>query len=134
MNIINFFDRERRLIMQFKDFYFNQDEVLQIVAFTGIINFDFFHLETNFEAEESDFRFLLSSLDKMEKGKQRYITFNPLQGKIIIKLIKDIDKINVEVEIYNMPSTCTVKFRYDIDQSFIPGLIEEIDMIMKESP
>jgi hypothetical protein len=56
MNVVNFFDKERKLLMQFKDFQFNRDEVLQIVTFTGVIDVDFFHLKTNFQAEKYDFK------------------------------------------------------------------------------
>ena len=119
--------------MQFKGFHFKRDEILQIVTFKGIVNFDFFHLETDFEAEEYDFKNFLSSLEKMHKREQRYITFNPLSGKIIIKLSEEMGQINVHVEIYNSLSSCKLEFKYCIDQSFIPDLVKDIDAIMKDN-
>jgi hypothetical protein len=131
MGIVNFYNKEKHLLMQFKDFQFNRDEVLQIVTFAGIVDFDFFHLETNFEAEEYDFRNLLLSLEKMHKREQKYVTFNPLSGKIIIKLTAEMGQIDVKVEIHNTLSTCKLEFKYSIDQSFIPELVKEIDAVMK---
>ncbi len=133
MDAINFYDKERNLIMQFKDFLFKRDEILQIVTFNGIVDFDFFHLKTNFEAEEYDFRNFLLSLEKMYKKEQRYVTFNPLSGKIMIKLSEEMGQIEVKVEIHNNLSTCKLEFKYIIDQSFIPELVKGIDTIMKEN-
>jgi hypothetical protein len=69
----------------------------------------------------------------MYKREQRYITFNPLSGKIIIKLSEKMGQIDVKVEIYNTLFTCKLEFRYNIDQSFIPELVKEIDTVMKEA-
>jgi hypothetical protein len=133
MGTVNFFDKERNLIMQFKDFRFMTTEALNIVTFMGKVDFDFFHLETNFEVEEFDLKNLLLLLEKMHNREQKYITFNPLSGKIIIRLSEDDGQINVKGEIYNEMSTCKLEFKYDIDQSFIPDLIKEIEIVMKEN-
>lgn len=133
MDVINFYDKERHLIMQFKDIQFSRDEILQIVTFTGVVDFDFFHLETNFEAEEYDFKKLLLSLEKMYQREQRYITFNPLSGKITIKLTEEMGQVGVQVKICNTLSTGELEFEYGIDQSFLPELIKEINTVMKES-
>jgi hypothetical protein len=133
MGTVNFFDKERNLLMQFKDFRFMTTEALKIVTFMGKVDFDFFHLETYFEVEEFDLKNLLLLLEKMYNREQKYITFNPLSGKIIIRLSEDDGQINVKVEIYNEMSTCKLEFKYDIDQSFIPDLIKEIEVAMKEN-
>lgn len=131
MSTINFFNKGRTLIMQFRDFQFMKTEALKIVTFTGKIDFDFFHLETNFEVEEFDLQNLLSLLEKMYNRQQKYITFNPLSGKIIIRISEDNGYINVKGEVYNEMSTCRLEFTYDIDQSFIPDLIKEIETVMR---
>lgn len=124
---INFYDKARNLIIQFKDFQSVQIEEPQIITFRGIVNFDFFHISTtNFEAEEYDFKNLLLSLEKMHKREQKYVSFNPLSPKIRIKLSEDMGQIEVEVEISNDLYTGNLQFKYTIDQSFLPELIGEI--------
>jgi hypothetical protein len=102
----------------------------RIVTFNGIVNFDFFNLETNFEAEEYDFKNLLLSLEKMHKREQKYVSFNPLSPKIRIKLSEDIEQIEVKVEICNDLYTGNLQFKYTIDQSFLPELIREINSVI----
>jgi hypothetical protein len=132
MNEINFYNKERVLIMQLKDFLTVRMEDPKIVTFIGIVNFDFFHIETEFEAEEYDFKNLLLSLEKMYKREQKYASFNPLSPKIKIKLSENMGQIEVEVEIYNDLCTGNLQFKYGIDQSFLPELIDEIETVIKE--
>ena len=130
MDSINFYDKERNLIMQFKDFQAIRMEDPKIVTFNGIVNFDFFNLETNFDAEEYDFKNLLLSLEKMHKREQKYASFNPLSPKIRIKLSEDMGQIEVKVEICNDLYTGNLQFKYAIDQSFLPELIEELSAVL----
>lgn len=133
MNGINFYNNERSLIMQFKDFQTVRMEVPKIVTFTGVVNFDFFHIETDFEAEEYDFKNLLVSLEKMYKIEQKYASFNPLSPKIRIKLSEDMGHIEIKIEICNDLSTGNLQFKYTIDQSFLPELIGEISTVLKST-
>ncbi|HNX43402.1 MAG TPA: hypothetical protein PLJ84_07150 [Bacteroidales bacterium] len=133
MNTINFYDKERNLIIQLKDFQFVKTEALKIVTFKGKVDFDFFHIETNFEAEEYDFTNLQLSLEKMYNGEQNYISFNPFSGKLTLKLSEEGSQIKIKGEVYNDLSTCKLEFKYNIDQSFIPELIKELkEMMMRE--
>lgn len=130
MGEINFYDKERDLIMQFKDFQAVRMEAPKIVTFTGIVNFGFFHIETDFEAEEYDFKNLLLSLEKIHKREQKYASFNPLSPKIRIKLSEDMGQIEVKVEVCNDLYTGNLQIKYAIDQSFLPELIEEISIVL----
>ncbi len=132
MSMINFFDKERNLIVLFKDFQVTTTEALRIVTFMGKVDFDFIHFETNFEAEVFDLKNLLFSLEKMYNREIKYATFNPLSGKIRIMLSENDGQIKVKVEIYNEVSTCKLEFEYYIDQSFIPDLVKEIEIVIKE--
>jgi hypothetical protein len=105
-------------------------EAPKIVTFTGIVNFDIFHIETDFEAEEYDFKNLLLSLEKIYKREQKYASFNPLSPKIRIKLSEDMGQIEVKVEICNDLYTGNLQFKYAIDQSFLPELIGEISAVL----
>ena len=133
MNEINFYDKERDLIMQFKDFQFLWIEEPKFVTFTGIVNFDFFNLETKFEAEEEcDFKDFLLSLEKIYNREQKYASFNPLSPKIRIELFEDLGQIEVKVDISNDLSTGNLQFEYAIDQSFLPELIKEISAALAD--
>lgn len=132
MDAINFYNNKRSVVMQFKDFRFSTTEALNIVSFIGKIDFGFLHFVTDFDAEVYDVKKIRSLLIKMQNREQRYITFNPLSGKIIIKLTGNEEEIIVKVEIYNEQLTCKVEFEYVIDYSYIPDLIKEIDNVMAE--
>jgi hypothetical protein len=67
----------------------------------------------------------------MYQGKQKYVIFNPLSGKIIIKLSEEKGQIVVKVEVCNDLYTSKLEFEYSINQSFIPELMKEIDTVMK---
>jgi hypothetical protein len=108
-------------------------EAPKIVTFTGIVNFDFFHIETDFEAEEYDFKNLLLSLERMHRREQKYASFNPLSPKIRIKLSEDMGQIENKVEICNDLYTGNLQFKYEIDQSFLPELIGEISTVLKSA-
>ncbi|KAF0203980.1 MAG: hypothetical protein FD170_669 [Bacteroidetes bacterium] len=133
MNTVNFYDKERNLIIQLKDFQFFNTDVLKIVSFTGLVNFDFFKFETNFEAEEFDFKNLILSLEKLYNGTQKFVSFNPLSGKIFLELFEENGQIKVKCEIYNDLSTAKMELRYYTDQSFIPELLKEIETMMKDN-
>ena len=128
---INFYDAERNLIMRFKDFKFSSTEALKRIIFNGEITIEFVHFETSFEAEEYDFQSLLSSLKKMNGREQKYITFNPFSDKIILRLSEELGQICVKVEIHNELSTLRLGFEYNIDQSFLHELIDELEVLLK---
>ena len=133
MDEINFYDKKRNLIIQFKDFQTVQIEDPKILTFTGIVKFDFFHIETDFEAEEYDFKNLMLSLEKMHKREQKYASFNPLSPKIRIKLSEDMGQIEIKVEIRNNLYTGNLQFKYEIDQSFLPELIGKISAVLNST-
>jgi hypothetical protein len=133
MNTINFYDKKGNLLIQFYSFQFIKTEALKIITFIGKVDFDFFHFETKFQAEEYDFRNLLISLKKMYNGQLNYISFNPLYGKILVNFAEEKGQIEVNIEISNELSTGKLEFKYDIDQSFIPELIKEIENLKVEN-
>jgi hypothetical protein len=135
MKKIHFYNKERNVIIEFTNFRFDKNLTNTVfVYFKGKVNIDFFHLETDFEAEVFDFEDLLSSLKLMYEGKRKSANFNPLSSKIIIRFdFLDYSHILVTGTIVNDMATCCLEFKYEIDQSFLPELIQEIKSVISEN-
>lgn len=132
MRTINFFDKNRILLIQFSGFRFVRTQALKLVYFDGKVNFDFFHVDTSFECEVYDLNAFLISLIKMYDNQQKQALFHPLSGNIIIRMEQKNQDIKVSCLISNNLNTGNLEFSYFIDQSFLPELIKEIETILNE--
>ncbi|GHT79720.1 hypothetical protein AGMMS50262_23740 [Bacteroidia bacterium] len=134
MNAIHFYNKERNTVIELINLRFDKHLTNTVfVYFKGKINFDFFCLETDFEAEVFDFEDLLVSLRLMYEGKRKSANFNPLSPKIMIKFeFHDCGHILVKSRISNDIATCCLEFEYEIDQSFLPELIREIEIAISD--
>lgn len=133
MDNILFFDKMRELVMKFEKFQYNRDNGISFVNFNCIIHFGPFDFENNIEAEESDFKNLQTSLERVYRREQKFTFFKPLQGGIIMRFAEDSGIIGVDVNLYSDFPRYNFEFKYEIDQSFIPELIKEINTVIKNN-
>lgn len=126
MEEINFYNKQRKILMQFSNFRKIKDSVINEIIYSIIINFDFFKIDSEFCAESIYFQKLIDDLGKMYNNKTKHITFSPIDDDLIITFVKKDGDIIVKVVVKNSIKTGIFEFNYEIDQSFIPELINEL--------
>lgn len=132
MKSINIYDCERNKIIEFSEFRHSAEGELSLIYFKGRIRFDFFLAYTELEAEFSDFQDLLLSLERLYANERKYVTFNPLSGKIVMTFEGEyFGRIAVKCEISNAMRTGNLHILFHIDQSFLPELIMEIKSLLE---
>ncbi|GHT18551.1 hypothetical protein FACS189429_5240 [Bacteroidia bacterium] len=132
---INFWGKEREKIMQISNVEtIYKENMMHFISFRININNDFLKLNTVLESEFNDFVHLSKSLQLMCQEKKNIVRFMPFQGGISIKFeMIDLSNIHVSTEIWNvLPYSCHITFKYTTDQSFLPELIDEIEMLIKD--
>ena len=118
-------------IVTLSDFEF-QTEVIHHVSFNIKFDYDFFNASTRLDAEEYDFIDMKDCLIKMlEKKKPRSFYFKPMDLYLVIffNLLENGDLFTT-LELSNPMFKGQFKCEFIIDNSYIPELISQIDIVI----
>lgn len=119
--------------MTFPEFSF-QDGAIKRVCFEIDVNFDFFKSKTQVESERFDFENLVIGLNKVYQREWKSIGFSPIEKQFSMQFdLQENGQIKVHVRLSNPMITGKFEFEYVTDQTFIPELIKEIEIAMKEN-
>lgn len=130
---INFKNNEGILLMTFSEFSFH-DSTIKRVCFEIDVNCDFFKSKTQVESERFDFEDLVIGLNKIYQREWKSIRFSPIEKQFSMQFdLQENGQINVHVKLSNPMFTAKFEFEYITDQTFIPELIKEIEIAMKEN-
>ena len=121
-------------ILRFENIKLMYDKDFKRVAFQLHIEFEFFKAQTLLDAEEHDFINMKECLKKMHKFELKSFIFNPIGEQLNIQFVlQENGQIKVAVRLNDPMFTGKFEFEYLTDQSFIPNLINEIEIILKDS-
>jgi len=133
--MISFYDKNRKIVLKLSDF--NSDYQIETrIKFTANISYAFFTASSDIE----DFKVYLENFSNELKllydSKVETAQFVPFERQIEIYFKQfDFDKILVTIKLNHSVidySECvsTLTIQYEIDQSFIPDLINEINVVL----
>lgn len=93
------------------------------------LRFDIYSVETEIEAEKSDFASFCDGLLKLHSFEWQTVHFSHNDEQLHLKfnLDKETGRIFVDVEIFNKLHSGNLTIRYISDQSHIKTLVEEIN-------
>jgi hypothetical protein len=129
--MIVFKSKDGNSIVTFSEFEF-QTDVIHHVYFNIKLNFDFFNASTRLDAEEYDFIDMKECLIKMlEKKQPRAFYFKPMDLYLVIffNLLENGDLFTT-LELSNPMFKGQFKCEFIIDNSYIPELISQIDIVI----
>jgi len=96
------------------------------------VHFDIFSAEDDFVFEPHDFLWLKEGLSRFLNGNK--IPFQWIVSEERLKMffrLEDTGRIEIQVEISNIYHTGKLEFTFYQDLSFVPGLLENIDMLLE---
>lgn len=130
---INFKNNKGILLMTFSEFSFH-DGAIKRVCFEVDVNYDFFNAKAQVESERFDFEDLIIGLNKIYQREWKTIGFSPIEKQFSMQFdLQENGHVNVHVKLSNPMFTGKFEFEYVTDQTFIPELIKEIEIAMKEN-
>ena len=136
MSKINFYTGDRKLIMFFSDFLFqkNMPDFDNFISFRINVNNNFVQASVETESLEDDFTSFILKLRDLYEMRVKQISFvQTIEKNIMIDFKqKESEYIDVLVRIDHYIEEATLQFEYEIDQSFLPELIEEIETVLDE--
>jgi hypothetical protein len=138
MNKINFYDKERHLIMSFSNFYLI-DKELDNIGFTINLLFGFFEVSVKTEIYIAYLQHFADELkllcdNILDKKQAKFI---PIERDVDLLFESGgFGHISVRIRLYysniNHDANGILECDYTIDQSFLPELIDEIETMIKE--
>ena len=133
---VNFYNGDRVLIMSFSDFLFqkNMPDFDNFISFRINVNNNFVQASVEAESLEEDFTSFILKLRDLYEMRVKQISFvQTIEKNIMIDFKqKESEYIDVLVRIDHYIEEATLQFEYEIDQSFLPELIEEIETTLEE--
>ena len=134
MNIIHFYDKQRKAIMSFSkfDFQINEPDFHNVILFEIDINYSFFQAYISTECLDIDLKNLLIDLQKlynMEIEKMSFIQTIEKNIEMHFKLTES-GHIEIKAQLRNHIDKAILHFEYEIDQSFLPELMKEIKTVI----
>ena len=136
MSKVNFYTGDRKLIMFFSDFLFqkNMPDFDNFISFRINVNNNFVQASVEAESLEEDFTSFILKLRDLYEMRVKQISFvQTIEKNIMIDFKqKESEYIDVLVRIDHYIEEATLQFEYEIDQSFLPELIEEIETTLEE--
>lgn len=136
MNRINFYDKERSLIMSFSDFSII-DEDLEKIKFTINLSFGFFNISVDTEIYISYLQHFTHEIQVLYNNIpcEKQAEFIPIERDVDILLESGcFGDISVRIKLYydnmNHNANGVLECNYTIDQSFLPELIEELESMV----
>ena len=136
MSKINFYTGDRKLIMFFSDFLFqkNMPDFDNFISFRINVNNNFVQASVETESLEDDFTSFILKLRDLYEMRVKQISFvQTIEKNIMIDFKqKESEYIDVLVRIDHYIEEATLQFEYEIDKSFLPELIEEIETVLDE--
>lgn len=132
MSKINFYNGDRTLIMSFSDFIFQKFD--NSISFQINVRNNFVQASVETESWEEDFTDFLAKLHDLYEMRVKKISFlQSIENNIQVDFnLNEIGGILVSVRIDDYINSTTLQFKYGIDQSFLPELIEEIESVLDE--
>ena len=110
------------------------DDDFKRVVFNLSIDFEFFKAQTTLDAEEFDFLNMKECLQKIYNREWKSFVFNPIGEQFSIQFnLQENGQIKVRSKLSNPMFTGKFEIEYITDQRFIPELIKEIEIAMKEN-
>ena len=136
MSKINFYNGDRTLKMSFSDFLFqkNMPNFDNFISFRINVKNSFVQASVESESLEEDFTNLILKLRDLYEMRVKQISFvQTIEKNIVIDFKqKESEYIDVLVRIDHYIEEATLQFEYEMDQSFLPELIEEIETTLEE--
>ena len=136
MSKINFYNGDRTLKMSFSDFLFqkNMPNFDNFISFRINVKNNFVQASVETESLEEDFTNFILKLRDLYEMRVKQISFvQTIEKNIVIDFKqKELEYIDVLVRIDHYIEEATLQFEYEIDQSFLPELIEEIETVLEE--
>ena len=136
MSKINFYNGDRTLIMSFSDFLFqkNMPNIDNFISFRINVKNSFVQASVETESLEDDFTNFILKLRDLYEMRVKQISFvQTIEKNIVIDFKqKESEYIDVLVRIDHYIEEATLQFEYEMDQSFLPELIEEIETTLEE--
>ena len=136
MSKINFYNGDRTLIMSFSDFLFqkNMPNFDNFISFRINVKNSFVQASVETESLEDDFTNFILKLRDLYEMRVKQISFvQTIEKNIVIDFKqKESEYIDVLVRIDHYIEEATLQFEYEMDQSFLPELIEEIETTLEE--
>ena len=136
MSKINFYNGDRTLKMSFLDFLFqkNMPNFDNFISFRINVKNSFVQASVETESLEEDFTNFILKLRDLYEMRVKQISFvQTIEKNIVIDFKqKESEYIDVLVRIDHYIEEATLQFEYEIDQSFLPELIEEIETTLEE--
>ena len=136
MSKINFYNGDRTLKMSFSDFLFqkNMPNFDNFISFRINVKNSFVQASVETESLEEDFTNFILKLRDLYEMRVKQISFvQTIEKNIVIDFKqKESEYIDVLVRIDHYIEEATLQFEYEMDQSFLPELIEEIETTLEE--
>lgn len=121
-------------IVKFENIKLMFDDDFKRVIFNLSIDFEFFKAQTTQDAEEFDFLNMKECLQKIYNREWKSFVFNPIGKQFSMQFdLQETGQIKVRSKLSNIMFTGKFEFEYITDQTFIPELIKEIEIAMKEN-
>ncbi|NDW13674.1 hypothetical protein D0T50_12345 [Bacteroides sp. 214] len=137
--MIHFYDKSREIVMKLSDFSFDNEQE-QSIRFSSTISYAFYKASQNIESYRFDLEDLLKELNLLHANKINSVLFRPIEGQLeicfkqlefgCIAVSLKLNYVDVDNYTHNMYESMLM-INYEIDQSFIPELINEIEMVLK---
>lgn len=136
--MIHFYDKNRNIVIKLYDFSFNEQEEPRI-KFSSIISYSFYKASRKIEDYKSCLEAFLKELNLLYENKIEIALFVPLERQLEIYFKKlEFGQITVSIRLNNLDFDNTshhlyeskLEINYEIDQSFLPELIDEISAVV----
>ncbi len=136
--MIHFYDKNRNIVMKLYDFSFNEQGEPRI-KFSSIISYSFYKASREIEDYKSCLEAFLKELNLLYENKIEIAQFVPLERQLEIYFRKlEFGQISVSIRLNNVDFDNTthhlyeskLEINYEIDQSFLPELIDEISTVI----
>ena len=136
--MIHFYDKNRNIVMKLYDFSFNEQGEPRI-KFSSIISYSFYKASREIEDYKSCLEAFLKELNLLYENKIEIAQFVPLERQLEIYFSKlEFGQISVSIRLNNVDFDnfthnlyeSKLEINYEIDQSFLPELIDEISAVI----
>lgn len=136
--MIHFYDKNRKLVMELSNFSFDNEEE-QKIRFSSSISYAFYKALRDIEDFSFCFEDFLKELNLLNENKIKIAKFRPIERQLEI-YFKQLEFGNIAATIklnyldfdnssHNMYESMLV-INYEIDQSFLPELIDEVSAVI----
>ena len=133
--MVHFYNNKRELIMTLYDFSFGNEQE-PVVCFAADISYAFYKASRNVKDYKSYFLKFLEELIFLYAGRTTTAQFVPINRELEI-YFKPMENghifATIKLNHFNLDYTMlqsSLLLQYEIDQSFLPELIEEIDTVL----